>query len=413
MEDNKQYRDVYTVVELYDYDDTPYANSQIVFEEDAALIQTSDYCAEIGIISKDVEAILEVVPLLEQLRKDNVAPQNCEKAIFVPAEDLAELSLMSGIVVAVQNDLVLVYCGTGEFDDDYGIDVEVTYEDDCTGCDCRNMFKNCNQLLEIPEVTYPETRYGITDEGQLFLQELADSLVEQIVSEADHCVCPKEREEEKTMDNLFGNLGFGKLQGNRFKISMNGIAVAQSNGKYVVYNKDNNEFVDVTNMLLDIKDAMFLLPAVEVGVGDTVFHENKPYFVVSTANNEIKAVDYETCTQTVLIPKSTMFGIKYFTKVFSLFGDNFASAGDLFSNPMMLMALMEGKNSDLTQIMLMNSLGNGDLGTNPMALAMMLKGDKSDDSLSTIALMSMFNNGTNPFAPKKKDTKKNTTQDKA
>ena len=110
--------------------------------------------------------------------------------------------------------------------------------------------------------------------------------------EALKCVC--EREESKFMDNLFGNLGFGKLQGNRFKISMNGIAVAQGNGKYVVYNKDNNEFVDVSNMLLDIKDAMFLLPAVEVGVGDTVLHENKPYFVVSTANNEIKAVIYYT-----------------------------------------------------------------------------------------------------------------------
>jgi hypothetical protein len=37
----------------------------------------------------------------------------------------------------------------------------------------------------------------------------------------------------------------------------------------------------------------------------------------------------------------------------------------------------------------------------------MLKGDKSDDSLSTIALMSMFNNGTNPFvAPKQNKTKK-------
>ena len=408
MENSKQYRDIYTVIELYDYDDAPYANSQILLNGERASIKTEDYIAEIGVVSKDVDAILEVVPLLDQLRKDNIAPQNCERGIFVPAEDLEELQLLSGVVVATQDDLVLIYCGTGEFDDDYGIDVEYCYCDDDECCECYNMFKNCNMLKEVPEISY-----GITEEGQLYLQQLADDIVEEIVSEGNHCVCPEESEEKRTMDNLFGNLGFGKLQGNRFKISMNGIAVAQGNGKYVVYNKDNNEFVDVSNMLLDIKDAMFLLPAVEVGVGDTVLHENKPYFVVSTANNEIKAVDYETCTQTVLIPKSTMFGIKYFTKVFSLFGDNFATNGDLFSNPMMLMALMEGKNSDLTQIMLMNSLSNGDLGSNPMALAMMLKGDKSDDSLSTIALMSMFSNGTNPFTPKKKDTKKNTAQDKA
>ena len=44
-----------------------------------------------------------------------------------------------------------------------------------------------------------------------------------------------------------------------------------------------------------------------------------------------------------------------------------------------------------------------------MALAMMLKGDTSSDSLSTIALMSMFNNGTNPFAPKKAKANKKET----
>ena len=96
-----------------------------------------------------------------------------------------------------------------------------------------------------------------------------------------------------------------------------------------------------------------------------------------------------------------MFGIKYFQKVFSMFGDNFAATGDLFSNPLMLMALMDGKDSDLTQLMLLSSLNKGELGNNPVALAMLLKGDKGSDSLSTIALMSMFNNGTNPFAPKK------------
>ena len=106
-----------------------------------------------------------------------------------------------------------------------------------------------------------------------------------------------------------------------------------------------------------------------------------------------------------------MFGIKYFTKVFSMFGDNFAATKDLFSNPMMLMALMEGKNSDLSQLMLFSSLSKGDLGSNPMALAMLLKGDKEDNTLSTLAMMSMFNNGTNPFAPVKgKDNKSTVTE---
>lgn len=173
--------------------------------------------------------------------------------------------------------------------------------------------------------------------------------------------------------------------------------------------KNTNEFVDVTNLVFDIKDALFVLPSIDVAAGDMVIHEGLVYTIVSTKDNEIKAVSYEDCTQTVIIPKTTMFGIKYFNKVFSILGDNFAATGDLFNNPMMLMALIEGKNSDLSNIMLMNSLASGDLASNPMALAMMLKGDKSSDSMSTLAFMSMFNNGTNPFAPKKatKDTKQN------
>ena len=101
-----------------------------------------------------------------------------------------------------------------------------------------------------------------------------------------------------------------------------------------------------------------------------------------------------------------MFGIKYFQKVFSMFGDNFAANGDLFSNPMMLMALMDGGSNDLTQLMLLNSLNKGELGNNPMALAMLLKNDKGNDNLSAIALMSIFNNGASPFTPKKNKTTK-------
>lgn len=390
-----KYRDAYILVDLFDSEVFPYSNSAVTIKSD----EVYDGDTLVGFIDNYVEDVLEVSPLLEQLRKDNVVPVNVEKAAFLNANDTYSLDVESGVVVATQGNFTIVYCGVIELPDNYGT---------------VNAGEYYNELIEESWAEEEEV-YTITEKGLKYLAELEEKTkLENCVDYAESrfdkmCnVCPEEREESKVMDNLFGNLGFGKLRSNRFKISMNGIAVAQeSTGKYVVYNKDNNEFVDVTNTLIDIKDALFMLPAVEINAGDTVIHENKPYFIVDTTN-EIKAVSYDDCTQTVLIPKSTMFGIKYFTKVFSMFGDNFATAGDLFSNPMMLMALMEGKNSDLTQLMLLNSLNSGELGSNPMALAMMLKGDKSDEGLSTLALMSMFNNGTNPFAPKKKDAKKTT-----
>jgi len=375
-----EYRDAYVVFHLLDNNAHPYFKDRVDFYL-GDVYDAKDNI--IGCIENYVEDVMEMTETIHTLRTDNVIPVSVDRPAFVNSGVMDKMCLDSGVVVATKDDLVVAYLGVIELNDDLETAYVENYDDG-----------NCDLLQETEH-------YCLTEKGLKYLAEL-----EEAMRNDEHaCVCPEEREENSTMDNLFGNLGFGKLKDYRFKLSMNGIAVEQASGKYVVYNKDNNEFVDVTNTLFDIKDALFLLPAVEVNAGDTVLHEGKAYFIVDTTN-EIKAVSYEDCTQTVLIPKSTMFGIKYFQKVFSMFGDNFAATGDLFSNPLMLMALMDGKNSDLTQLMLLSSLNKGDLGSNPMALAMLMKGDKSSDSLSTIALMSMFNNGTNPFAPKRNKTTK-------
>lgn len=398
MAQEDKYRDSYAVAIIID--NKPISClEKVSFDEDVIYDKSGN---SIGVITDIVEDVLDIDQEVSLLRKENNIPIGVDKHAYINGKTAKDLGITSGIICYVNNGKMIIYTGVIELNDKIGT-TEVGVLIDGTVSDTE------------------EEYCSITDEGLKYLKELEEDLEEHIESILPNCLayadkqeneitkqaCTMscEREERESMDNLFGNLGFGKYKGARFKLSMNGIAVYQpSTGKYAVYNKDNNEFVDVTNLLFDIKDALFLLPAVEVNVGDTVIHEQKPYFIVDT-ENEIKAVSYEDCTQTVLIPKTTMFGIKYFTKVFSMFGDNFAATGDLFSNPMMLMALIEGKSSDLTQLMLFSSMSKGDLGSNPMALAMMLKGDNGDDSLSTIALMSMLNNGTNPFAPKKKETK--------
>ena len=398
MAQEEKYRDSYAVAILID--DRPISClEKVSFEDDIVYDKSGN---AIGVITDIVEEVLDIDEEVSLLRRENNIPVGVEKHAYINDKIAKDLKITTGIITYISNGKMVIYTGVIELTDEIGT-------------------IKAGVLIDGIIDNMEEEYYSITDEGLKYLKELEENSNEHIKSILPNCLAYAEkqeneiikqactmsceREERESMDNLFGNLGFGKYKGERFKLSMNGIAVYQpSTGKYAVYNKDNNEFVDATNLLFDIKDALFLLPAVEVNVGDTVIHEQKPYFIVDT-ENEIKAVSYEDCTQTVLIPKSTMFGIKYFTKVFSMFGDNFAAAGDLFSNPMMLMALMEGKSSDLTQLMLFSSMSKGDLGSNPMALAMMLKGDKGNDSLSTIALMSMFNNGTNPFAPKKKETK--------
>lgn len=376
-------RDGYVIINLDHQSDNIFLHQTILFQDEIVLNASGK---KIGTVSNYIEDVLFVGDIVEQLRKDEIIPAETEKFAFLNQSGIEDFDIYQGTVVYIGTSIICVYVGVLELTEDY---------------------TTVNALDQYNEMQYND------------LIEAVESNIDNIVLSSrleidsdNKCQSPLAESEGKgTMDNLFGNMGFGRLNSQRFKLSMNGIAVSQNNGKYVVYNKDNNEFVDVTNMLFDIKDALFLLPAVEVNVGDTVVHEGKPYYIVDTAN-EIKAVSYEDCTQTVLIPKSTMFGIKYFTKVFSMFGDNFASNGDLFNNPMMLMALIEGKNTDLTQLMLFSSLNKGELGNNPMALAMLLKGDSSNESLSTIAMMSMFNGGVNPFAPTKtKEVKKPTSKE--
>lgn len=350
-------RDAFCIVNMDGGYVETFKDDLVVFNEDYSDAVMAKNNTRLGELSCYLHHVDEIEDYLTSLVEANIAPHSTETFVVLSPEQVKSYNFDHGVVVGHQNSLVTVYLGVVELDEN-----TVTVS-------------------------------------------LDDLLVPDLDGDTEVCECTEyykdyESEEKSVMENIF-NGSFGKLQSNRFKLSMNGIAVYQpTSGKYIVYNKSNNEFVDVNDLLLDIKDALFLLPTVDVAVGDTILHEDKPYYVIDTTNG-IKAVSYEECTETTLIPKSTMFGIKYFTKVFSMFGDNFAATKDLFSNPMMLMALMEGKGSDLSQLMLFNSLSKGDLGSNPMALAMLLKGDKSESGLSTLAMMSMFNNGTNPFAPVK------------
>lgn len=323
---------------------------------------------QIASIAKQEKYYDEAFNVMETLITDGVVELHGDDYVFCDGSDFdlyPELSgTVEGTVKFANGKYAVIYLITA--DEDYIYEMANKVEDDA------------------PEIDWTE-----------FCFDLCECKEEKI-----KMACEPVRKEETQMDNVFGKLGFGKCTDPRFSLSINGLAVRQANGKYVVYNKENNEFVDASDMLINIKDALFILPATEINEGDTVLHEGKPYYIVDITRNEIKAVSYEECTQTVLIPKTTMFGLKYFTKVFSFFGDNFAATGELFNNPMMLMALMgDSKDGDLSKLMLLSSLSKGDLGSNPMLLSMLMKDDSKSD-FSTFALMSMLGNGTNPFAPK-------------
>lgn len=310
---------------------------------------------QIGALAANAKFYDQADDIMEILTRDGVVETYGQDYIIIGPEDIRELigEYTTGTISYVDNKIAIVYLGD--------IDEDELYPE-------KDLF------------------YCLTDKGYDYL------------TNCDACgLCDTERE-DTNMDTMFGR-GFGKCTDNRFALSMNGIAVRQAGSdKFVVYDKENNEFVDSTNTLLDIKDALVILPTVELSVGDLVIHEGKPYYIIGTGR-EIKAVSYDDCTQTILIPKTTLFGIKYFTKVYSIFGDNFAATGEIFNNPMMLMSLINGDRTDMSKLLMFNAMNKGDFANNPMAMAFLMNGNNDGDDFSKFAMLSMMT-GKNPFATK-------------
>ena len=382
MEDTR-FIDMYTVgVGLEYYGD----NTHYLKANDEIDIDMSNHILKDGIIygsvAKQDKYYASGYNILKTLINCDTYQLHSDDYIFCSSQDITDLlrygdenETVPGRIIYADDKKAIIYLGVIPESDLYD-------EDD-------NLYNDYTMLND--ELMHPKVELTYSYDDCNHFSIIADNNIISLT---------EDRKEDNNMENIFGRMGFGKCSDSRFALSMNGIAVRQAGcDKFVVYNKDTNEFTDVTDMLINIKDSLFILPAIEVKVGDTVLHEGKPYYIVNTANNEIKAVSYDDCTQTILIPKTTMFGLKYFRKVFSLFGDNFANTGEMFKNPMVLMALMGNDDNDLTNLLLMSNIGNFDFTQNPMLMTLLLKKDGNSD-LSNLLMLSALN-GNNIFNPKK------------
>ena len=207
-------------------------------------------------------------------------------------------------------------------------------------------------------------------------------------------VMNKEEKEETTMFQEFGS-SFGKINSNQFRLSINGLTVRGKDGKYLTFNPETKELIEVTTGFFDdMKDLLFLMPATELSEGDIILHQNKPYYITKISNAGVKGVDFEDAVESTIIPKTNVFGIKYFTKVFNCLGSNNILGTDMASNPMMAYALMGGKDFDLSKMMMFQALskqeGNlADFSENPIMLMALMSNEKGGE-LSDFAKMQML-----------------------
>ena len=205
-----------------------------------------------------------------------------------------------------------------------------------------------------------------------------------------------EKEKNTMFENVFKGFEFGKAQ---VKTSIYGPAF-RCGDTYVSYDKKVENYVDVTELLLDIENMNYRMPiaASAVAVGDYILHQHKWVRVLKILKGgRLEVEDMQERQVVTILPLKNVFGFEFYTKLFcfadNLFGE--VNAENPFGNllPLMLMS-KDSKNDNLLPLMLMSGgFNGGNAQMNPLMMYALMGNKGNDNTL----LMLMMMNGGNGF----------------
>lgn len=198
--------------------------------------------------------------------------------------------------------------------------------------------------------------------------------------------------------NMFGkNLKFGPVRG--YNLSHLGIAIRNSAGNMVSYDKTKGEIVDVD--LIDFKadNLVYAIPVAvnEVKSGDVVLHNEVPMFVIGKDTASVIVVDVKNGEKKNILPTKSMFGFDFITKIVTLvdFSAAGASKDQPFGNLLPLM-MLSGDNKSMKDMLPMMFLmgdkspfGSFDM-SNPLMLMAMMGGSEGKDFFPMMLMMSQM-----------------------
>lgn len=189
---------------------------------------------------------------------------------------------------------------------------------------------------------------------------------------------------------------FGRVEGGKCRLSINGdIAVNTSNG-YKYYNIKSGRLVNCDSFAFDIgEDFFFVIPTNSVKRGDIILVNGKPKCVKEVKDDSIIVINYEDNTiDTILPERHVLMGKAYFYgKIVSMFGNNLFKKGeDGLNNMMKYMMISEmfkgnqsnygGNNSGLSSLlpfMMMNGGGMNNLFDGMFDFDTMLDVNETDE----------------------------------
>ena len=166
-----------------------------------------------------------------------------------------------------------------------------------------------------------------------------------------------EKDNEKKMNNEFN---FGAYNNQNLRLSPYGMAIKNKEGKWVSYNKDNGQIIDVDiiNIGLDCSKIFFKIPkpVSSVNPGDIVLHNNIPVFVEEVKDKRFIVINPYEGTELTILPATSPFGYNYVNVIISLtefFGS--ATENNPFGNLLPLILSGDSNNNLLLPYLLMNA----------------------------------------------------------
>lgn len=202
------------------------------------------------------------------------------------------------------------------------------------------------------------------------------------------------KENDKTM-NLFNNIDFGPVDGDKVRMSAYGMAIKNAAGAWVAYDAKNKNIMDVEIFNFDGSKFMYKMPVAVNAVkpGDVVIHMKKPAYVTEVKGNTFVVIDAYDGSVKEILPTHSPFGFAFIVKVMNLFGTMVTpNADNPFGNMWMLALMSDDTNCDMKDMMMLSMLSseNGCNGNfNPMML-MLLANENKNNWMLPLMLM---NNG--------------------
>lgn len=218
----------------------------------------------------------------------------------------------------------------------------------------------------------------------------------------------KENQEEGNSMNIMKNFNFGPC-GDRAKISHLGIAVQNSNGEWVSYDKENNEIVNVDLINFGCDNFVYMMPVAikDVAEGDAIIHNHHVMFVTKARSKVISVIDVTDGEIKKILPTKSIFGFDFITKIVSLidFTASTANEDNPFGNmlPFLLLGNNDNKNNDALPLVLMlmnkENPGLGGLSSSSpsvqmMLMAMLMNGQNGNSVQNFLPLMFLMNENT-------------------